>query len=94
MTTDKLRSSILRTNVENSTHNAEDSDMSMDGNGIRGKASSRKSKSGDSSKYEEGIIPRTKLFCGNNAKDIEIADLQRELEQANLRAAVAQQEQR
>ena len=93
MTTDKLRSSILKTN-ESFTHNVEDSDMTIDGNGIRGKSSSRKSKTGDSSKYEEGIIPRAKPFCGNSAKDIEIAELQRELEQANLRAAVAQQEQR
>ena len=94
MTTDKLRSSIQKTNTENFTHNAEDTDTSINGNGKREKGSSRKSKNSDSSKHDEGIIPRSKLSGAYGPKDIEVADLLRELEQANLRATVAQQEQR
>jgi hypothetical protein len=90
MTTDKLRSSILKTNAEN----AEDSDLLTNSNGIRERASPRKSKNGDRLRQEEGISPKPKIFGAYGPKDIEIADLQRELEQANLRATVAQQEQR
>ena len=50
--------------------------------------------SGKKYRADDFITPRTKLAFSYGAKDEEIADLHRELEQANRRAAMAQQEQR
>ena len=50
--------------------------------------------SGKKYRADEFITPRTKLAFSYSAKDEEIADLHRELEQANRRATMAQQEQR
>ena len=57
--------------------------------------SSQRRSTGDSRKYDDfSSSPRPKMNFSYAAKDEEIADLQRELEQANKRAIMAQTEQR
>ena len=98
-TTDKLRTSISKTNVERFAQDANESAILIGGNRICENTTSRKSSkyvdfSGGINKNQESISPRRKHLCTCSAKDVEIADLQREVEQANRRADVAQQEQR
>jgi hypothetical protein len=102
-TTERLRSNILKIVPSKNAHDDDDVGSSNDGYGTT-EAPETTTQSADSpmivhysgKKYraDEFITPRTKLAFSYSAKDEEIADLHRELEQANRRASVAQQEQR
>ena len=103
-TTEKLRSNILKIVPSKNAHDDDDIGSSNDGYGTSEIPETTTTQSADSpmiihfsgKKYraDEFITPRTKLAFSYGAKDEEIADLHRELEQANRRATMAQQEQR
>jgi hypothetical protein len=89
-TTEKLRMNILKRN-SCATPDQDDGGALSDGYEIS-ETSSRRCK-GSTSK-QVGFSPRAKHTLAFGPKGEEIADLYRELEQANRRAATAQQEQR
>ena len=104
-TTEKLRSNMSKIVSPNKdAHDDDDLGSSNDGYGTSEVPETTTTQTADSpmivhfsgKKYraDEFITPRTKLAFSYGAKDEEIADLHRELEQANRRAAMAQQEQR
>jgi hypothetical protein len=84
-TTEKLRKNILKRN-SCATPDQDDGGALIDGYEIS-ETSSRRCK-------QVGFSPRAKHTLAFGPKGEEIADLYRELEQANRRAATAQQEQR
>lgn len=101
-TTDKFRNNILRRNSGLSP-DQDDGGASSDScdtskSFLRRNDKENTSRQMDLSKRkmknDEGKIPRGKSSLAIGPKDEEIADLYRELEQANKRAATAQQEQR
>jgi hypothetical protein len=90
-TTEKFRNNILKRN-SCVTPDRDDGGVLSDDYEISERSSRRRSKG--STPKQVGISPRAKHTLAFGPKGEEITDLYRELEQANRRAATAQQEQR